>query len=318
MIGQSHLDLAWFWTQFETYRKVGRTFSTVLQLQKKYPFYKFSMPQLKLFEMVKEYDPQLFSDLKASVLNGATEPSGMFYLEPDTNLVWGEALVRQLLRGKKILKENFGKLTCSESLIDAFGYSGNLPQILKQCGIENVFLTKMMWYNDTTEFPYSIFSWKGIDGTTVTAATMPWFNRQCTPRELKENVSKNKQKNLLKDTPVFFGWGDGGGSIVCAGTPEEVAAVCAFVEFLRNGTHHLYRALGVGFREPYVAEGEYEAAFAAFEEAANGSHRTEPFGPGKRVLSHSSASAARAQFILSRPTGVGGGFSWRVCAAGCV
>lgn len=212
MIGQSHLDLAWFWTQFETYRKVGRTFSTVLQLQKKYPFYKFSMPQLKLFEMVKEYDPQLFSDLKASVLNGATEPSGMFYLEPDTNLVWGEALVRQLLRGKKILKENFGKLTCSESLIDAFGYSGNLPQILKQCGIENVFLTKMMWYNDTTEFPYSIFSWKGIDGTTVTAATMPWFNRQCTPRELKENVSKNKQKNLLKDTPVFFGWGDGGGS----------------------------------------------------------------------------------------------------------
>lgn len=212
MIGQSHLDLAWFWSQFETYRKVVRTFSTVLQLSKKYPFYKFSMPQLKLFEMVKEFDSQLFSNLKTSVLNGTVEPSGMFYLEPDTNLVWGEALVRQLLRGKKVLKENFGSLTCSESLIDAFGYSGNLPQILKKFGIKNIFLTKMMWYNDTTEFPYSIFNWKGVDGTSITAATMPWFNRQCTPRELKENVSKNKQKNILKDTPVFFGWGDGGGS----------------------------------------------------------------------------------------------------------
>lgn len=211
MVGQSHLDLAWFWTQFETYRKVGRTFSTVLRLAEKYPFYRFSMPQLKLFEMTKELDPQLFSQVRDAVAHGVIEPSGLFYLEPDTNLVWGEALVRQLLRGRKVLEDSFGSMTCSESLIDAFGYSGNLPQILRQCGVENVFVTKMMWYNDTTSFPYSIFRWVGVDGTGVTAATMPWFNRQCTPRELKENVARNKQKDLLKDTPVFFGWGDGGG-----------------------------------------------------------------------------------------------------------
>lgn len=211
MIGQSHLDIAWFWTKYETYRKTGRTFSSVLRLQEKYPFYTFSMPQIKLFEMLEEWDNPTFEAVKAAVHNGKIEPFGGLYLEPDTNLPCGESLARQFLRGKRYINDQFGEVTAGESLIDAFGYSGNLPQILRQCGIRHVYLTKMRWYNDTTEFPYSVFLWKGVDGTEIPVSTMPWFNRACTPDEVCKNVKLNLQKDVLNDVPVFFGWGDGGG-----------------------------------------------------------------------------------------------------------
>jgi alpha-mannosidase len=211
MIGQSHLDLAWFWRKDETYRKVVRTFSSVLRNMEQYDFYRFMMPQVKLFAMLKQVSPDLYRDVKEKVLEGRIEPAGLLYVEPDTNLVNGEWLVRQILLGRNFYQQEFGQTPRVESLIDAFGYSGNLPQILRKSGIEAVFVTKMRWYNDTNVFPYSAFWWKGIDGTKLLSATMPGFNMQCNNQSAKFAIEQNLQPEFVKDIPVFFGWGDGGG-----------------------------------------------------------------------------------------------------------
>ena len=210
MLGQSHLDIAWFWRTAETYRKSIRTFSSVLRYMELYPFYRFMMPQVKLYRMAGEACPALLERVRGRLREGRWEISGMMYLESDTNLPRGEWLVRNLLLGLDVCR-GLGQIPRVESLIDAFGYSGNLPQIFAKSGIDSVMLTKMMWYNDTNKFPYSAFNWRGVDGTSVLVATMPWFNRPCGPAEVAANVERLKQKDMLRDVPVFFGWGDGGG-----------------------------------------------------------------------------------------------------------
>ncbi len=211
MIGQSHLDLAWFWRKGEACRKVGRTFSTALRNMERSAQSRFMMPQVKLYQALKEFHPALFQQVQKRVAEGRWELAGQMYVEPDTNLISGEWLVRQILYGRKFYQQTFAQVPEIESLIDAFGYSGNLPQILKKSGMSGVVVTKMMWYNDTNLFPYSAFRWNGIDGSSILAATMPWFNRGCAPLDAKENLEKNLQPTLVSDIPVFYGWGDGGG-----------------------------------------------------------------------------------------------------------
>jgi alpha-mannosidase len=210
MLGQSHLDIAWFWRTIETYRKSVRTFSTALHYMDLYPFYRFAMPQVKLYRMAGRAHPELMEQVRRRVREGRWEVSGMMYLESDTNVPRGEWLVRNLLLGRQVCGE-VGQIPRVEALIDAFGYSGSLPQIFAKCGITSVVLTKMMWYNDTNKFPYSAFNWRGIDGSRVLVATMPWFNRPCDPGEVAANVERLQQKDVVRDVPVFYGWGDGGG-----------------------------------------------------------------------------------------------------------
>ena len=211
MIGQSHLDLAWFWRKNEAYRKVLRTFTSVLRNMERFDFYRFMMPQVNLFKMLKKASPDVFAQVKEKILDGRIEIAGLLFVEPDTNLVNGEWLIRQILYGRSFFQEEFGKTPIVESLIDAFGYSGNLPQILHKSGIEAVMVTKMRWYNDTNAFPYTAFRWKGIDGTELLSATMPGFNYQCNSQSVKYAMEQNLQPEIVKDIPVFYGWGDGGG-----------------------------------------------------------------------------------------------------------
>lgn len=50
-VGHTHIDVAWLWTLRTTQDKAVRSFSTVIELMKQYPEYKFmsSQPQLYLY-----------------------------------------------------------------------------------------------------------------------------------------------------------------------------------------------------------------------------------------------------------------------------
>ena len=100
-----------------------------------------------------------------------------------------------------------------------------------------------------------------------------------------------------------------------AAPAEEVPAVGPFVEFFGHGTHHFDRPFRIGLCEPDIAEREYEAAFAVFEHAADGSHRAEPFGSGKRMLGHLRTVCRSCGPIWMLPDG-GCGFFSPVYAAG--
>ena len=48
-VGHTHIDVAWLWTLDQTREKVQRSFSTVLQLMKRYPEYRFMSSQAQLY-----------------------------------------------------------------------------------------------------------------------------------------------------------------------------------------------------------------------------------------------------------------------------
>ena len=134
-VGNAHLDLAWLWPIAETGRKTARTFAAQLRLIEEYPEYKFIQSQPAEYEMCRKLYPELFERIKAAVKKGQWIAEGAMWVEPDTNMASGEALIRQLLYGKQYYKDVFDVDSEVLWLPDTFGYTGALPQILKGCKV---------------------------------------------------------------------------------------------------------------------------------------------------------------------------------------
>src|SRR5699024_5977854 len=94
-VGHAHIDLAWLWPIRETIRKGARTFSTVLRNMEQYPDYVFGASQPQLYQWMKDYYPDLYSQIKTRIGEGRWEVQGAMWTEADTNVSGGEALVRQ-------------------------------------------------------------------------------------------------------------------------------------------------------------------------------------------------------------------------------
>ena len=211
-IGNSHLDLAWLWPMQETYRKTARTFAAQLRLLEEYPDYVYIQSQPASYEMCRQHYPELFERIKAAVKEGRWIADGGMWVEPDTNMSGGEALIRQLLYGKKYYKEVLGVESHTLWLPDTFGYSGALPQILKGCDVQYLVTQKIFWsYNEGDKFPYHYFKWQGIDGSAVTAFLPTSYTYYTTPTEANKVWKNRTQKRDLEAFLFPYGYGDGGG-----------------------------------------------------------------------------------------------------------
>lgn len=172
MLGHAHLDLAWLWTVSETWQVAQRTFESVLKLQQDFPELTFCHSTPALYRWIEANRPDLFAAIKQQVAADKWEILGGMWVEPEVNLVSGESLVRQVLYAQRYTLEKFGKLTTVAWLPDSFGFCWQLPQILKQGGIQ-FFVTQKLHWNDTTEFPHGIFWWKSPDGTQILSMMSP-------------------------------------------------------------------------------------------------------------------------------------------------
>ena len=211
-IGNAHLDLAWCWPLAETYRKTARTFAAQLRLLEEYPDYKFLVSQPACYEMVREHYPELFERIKKAAKDGRWIADGAMWVEPDTNMAGGEALIRQILYGKRYYKEVFDVDSELLWLPDTFGYTAALPQILNQCGVKYLVTQKIFWsYNKGEQFPYHYFKWKGMDGSEITSFLPTKYEYPTHPIEIN-GVWKNRSQARDLDAFLFpFGYGDGGG-----------------------------------------------------------------------------------------------------------
>ena len=230
-IGHTHIDVAWLWTVEQTREKVLRSFSTVLRLMEQYPDYKFMSSQPILYQFVKEQEPEMYERIKERIREGRWEVDGAMWLEADCNLTGGESLVRQIMKGHRFFREEFGKESKSLWLPDVFGYSAALPQILKKSGIPYFMTTKIAW-NQYDQLPNDTFIWKGIDGSEVFAfmpTTCDYDKDQglnisfsdtrntttytgiVNPNMALGTYKRFQNRDLTEDTLMLFGFGDGGG-----------------------------------------------------------------------------------------------------------
>ncbi|XP_077905376.1 alpha-mannosidase 2C1 isoform X8 [Ictidomys tridecemlineatus] len=163
-------------------------------------------------EWVKNRYPGLYAQLQEFACRGQFVPVGGTWVEMDGNLPSGEAMVRQFLQGQNFFLQEFGKM-CSEFwLPDTFGYSAQLPQIMRGCGITR-FLTQKLSWNLVNSFPHHSFFWEGLDGSRVLVHFPPGdsYGMQGSVEEVLKTVTNNRDKGRTNHSAFLFGFGDGGG-----------------------------------------------------------------------------------------------------------
>ncbi len=211
-IGNAHLDLSWLWGYRETRRKVARTFAQQIRLMDMYPDYRFIQSQPQSYQICKELYPELYEKVREKIRAGQWIADGSMWVEPDTNMTSGESLIRQVVHGKRFYKEEFGIDTKLLWLPDTFGYTGALPQILKNCGVEYLTTQKIFWtYNGSDKFPYHYFTWQGMDGTEIISFLHMDYTSRTDAATVHGRWKDRVQKRDINKFLLPFGYGDGGG-----------------------------------------------------------------------------------------------------------
>jgi len=211
-VGHSHLDLAWLWPVRETKRKAQRTFANQLSNANRYPDYVYGASQPWQFEYIKNNTPQQYAALQQMAERGQLELQGGMWVEADTNLASGEALIRQVHYGKDFFRKELGQEMKMCWLPDVFGYNGNLPQILKKSGLPYFMTIKLSW-NEHNRFPYRSFVWKGIDGSQVLVHMPPDdnYNSAGSPACTRHAADNYTERDQAPEGLLVYGIGDGGG-----------------------------------------------------------------------------------------------------------
>ncbi|MGD1939165.1 MAG: alpha-mannosidase [Cyanophyceae cyanobacterium] len=185
-VGHAHLDMVWLWPLQETYEVAEKTFESVLNLQKINQDLTFCHSSPALLEWLEINRPRLFEQIQESVKNGRFEIAAGLWIEPEFNLIRGEAIARQLLYGQRYVQEKFtdsqgdSVSTKIAWLPDSFGFCWQIPQLFKKAGID-YFLTQKLRWNDTTDFPHELFYWVAPDGTKILTIMMPPIGTDMDP-----------------------------------------------------------------------------------------------------------------------------------------
>ncbi|WP_428386689.1 alpha-mannosidase [Mucisphaera sp.] len=211
LTGHAHIDLVWLWPERVGDFKAIHTFSNVLSLLERYPEFRFGYSQPASYQAVGKRAPGLLDRAKRDIAAGRWEATGAMYVESDTQLACGEALVRSVALGQRGFRELRGVDSKVLWLPDVFGYSGCIPQILKGFGVPYFFTTKLHWSN-AQRFPHTSFKWKGQDGSEVLGHVI-WnhYNMEAKPAEISRLAEQHRQAAVHGEMLVPTGYGDGGG-----------------------------------------------------------------------------------------------------------
>jgi alpha-mannosidase len=222
-VGHAHIDSAWLWPVRETIRKCARTFSNVLDLMDQDPEFVFACSSAQQFAWMQRFYPELFERIRVRVAEGRFVPVGGMWVESDTNMPGSEAMARQFVEGKRFFLDELGYEPREVWLPDSFGYSGALPQIAREAGMDH-FLTQKISWNETNKFPHHTFEWEGIDGTRIFTHFPPvdTYNSILSGGELAHAEQNFADKGRANTSLVPFGFGDGGG-----GPTREMVAAAA-------------------------------------------------------------------------------------------
>ena len=212
--GHAHIDLVWLWPERCSEYKATHTFSTMNRLMDLYPEFVFGYTQTASYNAVKRISPRLFDKVKQRIAQRKWEALGATEVESDTLVACGEALARSFILGQESFRQITGKPSRILWLPDVFGYSGALPQIMKQTGVDYFFTTKLTW-SSLNQFPYSSFTWKGIDGSEVLVHVTHdnGYNQMASAEEIRRGARAYRQSDLHDEYLAPIGYGDGGGGV---------------------------------------------------------------------------------------------------------
>ena len=233
-VATSHLDTIWSW-DFETTvsKYIYDTLVDNIALFKKYPSYVFSFEGSYRYELMEEYYPELFEEMKEYIKQGRWNVTGSAYENGDTNCPSPEALFRNILFGNSYFDEKFGKRSVDIYLPDCFGFGWALPSIAHHANLKGFTTQKLAW-GSAYGVPFDIGKWYGVDGNYIYASVNPHDYYFTLTRlrnwDFVQNKLKENEKYGLDWTYMFHGIGDRGGA------PEEKTVEFVEKEIEKNKT----------------------------------------------------------------------------------
>lgn len=214
VVPYSHLDDFWRWSYPQTIRDfLRKTMDENFEAFEEYPNYVFNWSGASRYQMMREYYPERYEELKEWIAAGRWYPSGSSWVENDVNVPSTEAVVRQILMGTQYFENEFGKESREFMLPDCFGFPYSLPSVLNHCGIRGFSTQKLTW-ESANGIPFNVGRWIGPDGESVIAAlnagdyAKPHPTIYTTDKKTLERLEENKAKSGLPIDYFYMGGGD--------------------------------------------------------------------------------------------------------------
>lgn len=181
IVSHFHWDREWYRT-FEGYRaRLADAVDRVLELLEADPGYHFLLDgQTVVLEDYLAVRPQRREALEAALRAGRLG-TGPWYVQPDSLLPSGEALVRNLLYGMRLAAEYGGRPSRIAYVPDSFGHPAQFPQLFAGFGLD----TFVYWRGNGNEIDAlgNTYRWVAPDGSEVAALLLidGYFNAACLP-----------------------------------------------------------------------------------------------------------------------------------------
>ena len=210
LLGHAHLDMAWLWEVAETWKVAEQTFRSSLKLQQLFADLTFCHSTPALYEWMEIHQPDVFTGICQQIQAGTWEVVGGMWIEPDLNLISGESIARQIIYGQAYNQSRLGGLTRVAWLPDTFGFCWQLPQLLKQGGIDYFVTQKFLW-NDTNQFPHQLFWWEAPDGSRVLSLMSSPIGEGIDPIKMLDHACQWQTNTGIGESLYLFGVGDHGG-----------------------------------------------------------------------------------------------------------
>ena len=207
----SHLDLYWACTQEECLSRGNFIISKAVQLAKLHPEYRYLLETdvfvsnfVDSHRGTKELD-----DFRQLVKEGRIEIAPL-WAAIYQNQTRGEALVRNVVYGKRYAREVFGVDPLVAHLADIPGFTWQYPQILQKAEVPYMVMTRMGPRN------LSLFHWKAPDGSSVlvwnTVNGYGWgvglgLHLDLDQDRLTGVLHDLKEVEATTHGPIYMGWG---------------------------------------------------------------------------------------------------------------
>lgn len=191
----SHLDREWYFT-FEKFRvMISQIINRVIELiDNRDIMIPFLLDgQMIVLDDYLDIYPEKEAIIKRLISEGKLI-IGPWYVQPDELLIEGESLIRNLRLGFDKAKP-FGKLMKIAYLPDSFGHISQMPQILKDFGVDKVFLMRGIEKSEAQEL-----FWESPDSSIVKLIHNEYANSITMDIEKMENgIRIISEPKMLKE-----------------------------------------------------------------------------------------------------------------------
>jgi alpha-mannosidase len=175
VVPHTHWDREWY-LPFEQFRlRLGAVVDGVLNTLEDDPsFTSFTLDgQAIVLEDYVEVRPENEGRLRALLVAGRLEV-GPSYVLPDEILVGGEALVRNLLLGRRVCRRFGVEPSGAGYMPDSFGHPAQLPQILAGFGVDTFLFSRGM--GDEIDEVGVVFRWHAGPADVVACQMLPHYD----------------------------------------------------------------------------------------------------------------------------------------------